>query len=120
MRYDMTIRGHVPSKSNCYKIITIAGHASLAKTKALREYEKAFFIQCRHRNATIGGWFSLEVRVFHENNRPDLDNAMKILLDCLQACKVIRNDRQCAELHAYKFIDKADPRVEIAITEMEL
>ena len=33
------IRGKIPSKSNCYKIITINGHSSLEKKKALKEYE---------------------------------------------------------------------------------
>lgn len=116
----MTIQGHVPSKSNCYKIVTIAGHASLAKQNPLKEYEKLFYLQCPCRGAMIGGYFSIEIKVFHENNRPDLDNAMKILLDCLQTCKVIKNDRQCTEIHAYKFVDKTNPRVEITIKEVEL
>jgi Holliday junction resolvase RusA-like endonuclease len=120
MNYTMTIQSKVPSKSNSYRIITIGGHASLGKTKALKEYEKAFYLQCPCRGANIENYFSLELKVFHENNRPDLDNAMKILLDCLQTCKVIKNDRQCTEIHAYKYVDKTNPRVEIAIKEIEL
>ena len=116
----MTILGKTPSKSNSYKIITIGGHASLSKTSALREYEKKFYLQCPCRNVNIKGYFALEVKVFYENNRPDLDNAMKILLDCLQSCKVIENDRYCTEIHAYKFVDKTNPRVEITIKEVEL
>ena len=119
-QYTMTIQGKLPSKSNSYKIITFAGHASLAKTKALKDYENAFYLQCHFRGADIGGWFVLEVKVFHENNRPDLDNGLKILLDCLQSCKVIKNDRQCTEIHAYKFVDKTNPRVELTITEIEI
>lgn len=120
MDYRMTIKSKLPSKSNSYRIVTIGGHASLAKTKALKEYERAFYLQCPCRDANIGGWFALEARIFHENNRPDLDNGLKILLDCLQACKVIRNDRQCTEIHAYKYVDKGNPRVEIKITEIEI
>ena len=116
----MTILGHVPSKSNCYKIITVAGHASLAKQKPLKEYENGFYLQCPWRGAMITGYFSIEVKVFHENNRPDLDNSLKIILDCLQACKVIKNDRQCTEIHAYKFVDTNHPRVEITIKEIEI
>lgn len=119
-QYAMTIQGKLPSKSNSYKIITFAGHASLGKTKALKDYENAFYLQCPCRGADIGGWFALEVRVFHENNRPDLDNGLKILLDCLQSCKVIKNDRQCTEIHAYKFVDKNNPRVELTITEIDI
>ena len=32
------IRGQIPSKSNCYKVIKKNGHASLAKQKVLEEY----------------------------------------------------------------------------------
>ena len=116
----MTIQGKVPSKSNSYKIISFGGHASLAKTSALKEYEKAFYLQCPCRGAMIDGYFTIEIRVFHENNRPDLDNAMKILLDCLQSCNVIKNDRYCTEIHAYKFVDKNNPRVEIILKKVEL
>lgn len=120
MKHTMTIQGKLPSKSNSYIIINIAGHSSLGKSKALKEYEKAFYLQCPCRDANIKGYFRLEAKVFHENNRPDLDNGLKILLDCLQTCKVIDNDRYCTEIHAYKFVDKNNPRVELTIEEVEL
>lgn len=115
-----TIRGRVPSKSNCYKIVTLCGHGSLAKQNVLKEYERTFYKQCSIRDKEIKGFFKLTADVYHENNRPDLDNAFKILLDCLQGCKAIKNDRQCMEIHARKLIDKADPRVEFVIEEIEL
>jgi hypothetical protein len=42
----VVIKGNVPSKSNSYRIITLNGHGSLAKTKALKAYEESFFWQC--------------------------------------------------------------------------
>lgn len=117
-RYSDTIHGKIPSKSNCYKIITIGGHASLCKQKVLKEYEKAFYMQCHLRDKRIKAMFRLDVDIYHENNRPDLDNGFKILLDCLQTAKVIDNDRQCMEIHARKLIDKEKPRVEFVITEI--
>ena len=121
MIYDkQIIRGKLPSKSNCYKVVFLNGHGSLAKLSVLKEYEKAFYMQCGMRNANIKGFFKLSVDVFHENMRPDLDNGMKILLDCLQACKAIQNDRQCVELHARKLIDKNNPRIEFVIEEIEI
>ena len=39
-----TIHGKCPSKSNCYKVVTISGHGSLAKQEALKEYEKSFYL----------------------------------------------------------------------------
>ena len=77
-------------------------------------------MQCALRGANIGGFFKLAVDVYHENMRPDLDNAFKILLDCLQGCKAIKNDRQCVEIHARKLVDKNNPRVEFVIEEVEL
>lgn len=111
----MVIHGKVPSKSNCYKIVTIHGHGSLAKTKALKDYENSFFMQCPIRDKLIDDFFEFHVRVFYENMRPDLDNCLKILLDCLQSCKAIKNDRQCVKIVAEKFIDKKDPRVEFEL-----
>jgi len=113
-----TVHGKVPSKSNCYKVVTIRGHGSLAKQNVLKVYEKSFFMQCSLRGACIKGYFRLSADIYHENMRPDLDNAFKILLDCLQQCKAIKNDRQCVEIRARKLIDKADPRVEFTIEEV--
>ena len=118
MIYRQTIRGKLPSKSNSYKIITLAGHGSLGKTKALKAYEQAFYLQCSLRGLGLKNLFKLTVDIYHENMRPDLDNGFKILLDCLQQCKVIQNDRQCVEIHARKLVDKANPRVELIIEEV--
>jgi Holliday junction resolvase RusA-like endonuclease len=113
-----TIYGQVPSKSNCYKIITSSGHGSLAKTPALTSYEKSFYLQCNlYRNKNIKGLFELEINVFNESQRPDLDNAFKVVLDCLQSCKAISNDRNCVKIVAQKFVDKKNPRIEFEIKE---
>ena len=110
------IYGKVPSKSNCYKIISIRGHGSLAKKPALDDYEKSFYLQCNYyRNINISALFELHLNVFYENQRPDLDNCFKIVLDCLQGCKAIKNDRNCIKIVAEKFIDKINPRIEFEI-----
>lgn len=112
------IRGQCPSKSNSYKIINICGHSSLGKTKAMNEYEKQFFMQCSLRRAQIDKRFKLTVDVYYSSDRPDLDNALKVILDCLQSCGGIKNDRLCAEIHARKLIDKKNPRIEFEIEEL--
>ena len=119
MKHEQVILGQIPSKSNCYKIITIAGHSSLGKTAALRAYEKSFFLQCgAYRDRKITDFFRLDVDVYFSSNLPDLDNSLKGLLDCLQMVRAIKNDRQCTEIHARKFIDKNNPRIEFTITEV--
>lgn len=119
MMHEQTILGNPPSKSNSYKIITIGGHSSLGKTSALRKYENDFFLQCGYRDRHINGFFELYVDVYFSSNRPDLDNALKCLLDCLQGCKAIKNDRNCVKIVAKKFIDKNNPRVEFTINEVD-
>jgi Holliday junction resolvase RusA-like endonuclease len=113
------IYGQIPSKSNSYKIITINGHGSLAKTPALVEYEKSFYLQCsNYRNMNIKGLFELHIDVYNESQRPDLDNAFKICLDSLQSCKAIKNDRSCVKIVAQKFVDKKCPRIEFELYEI--
>lgn len=117
----MTIKGTVPSKANAYRIITVAGHASLGKSKALKDYERAFYLQMgAYRNLGLSGLFELEVRVFYPSMRSDLDNALKILLDCLQAGGAIANDNKCVRITAEKFIDRERPRVELRLKDLNL
>lgn len=119
MKHECTIYGNVPSKSNAYKIVTIGGHASLSKTSTMEEFEKRFYLQCGYRNRNIQGFFELYVDVYFQSNQPDLDNSLKGLLDCLQGCKAIKNDRNCVKIVANKFIDKNNPRLEFTLVEVD-
>ena len=120
MKHEQVIYGSVPSKSNCYKIITLGGHGSLAKTQAMKAFEKQFYLQCgAYRNKNISGFFELYVDVYFQSNQPDLDNSLKGLLDCLQTCKAIKNDRNCVKIVANKFIDKNNPRLEFTLVEVK-
>lgn len=109
------IYGSCPSKSNCYRI----GNKGLFKTKALTEYEKSFFLQCNHyRNKHIEGLFELHMNVFYPANRADLDNSLKVVLDCLQKANAIKNDNVCVKIIAQKFVDRDRPRIEFNIIEL--
>ena len=119
MKHEQVIYGVVPSKSNSYKIITIGGHASLAKTSAMKEFEKRFYLQCGYRNRNVQGFFELYADVYFQSNQPDLDNSLKGLLDCLQSCKAIKNDRNCVKIVANKYIDKHNPRIEFTLVEVK-
>lgn len=92
----------------------------MAKTAALRAYEKSFFLQCNvYRNKNIKGLFEIKLHVFNSSQRPDLDNAFKAVLDCLQSCKAIDNDRNCIKIVAEKYVDKSNPRIEFEIVEIK-
>lgn len=113
------IHGVCPSKSNCYRIVKHGQIATLAKTKALADYEKSFYLQCNYyRNKNIDGLFELYVDVFYPANRADLDNSLKVTLDCLQHVKAILNDNKCVKIVANKFLDKRNPRIEFLIKEV--
>lgn len=118
MKYDrQTIYGSPPSKSNSYRITKVHGHSSLSKTPATKKYEESFFMQCGLRNAGIDKRFKLTIDVYFSSDRPDLDNSCKVVLDMLQSCKAIKNDRLCSEIHARKLIDKENPRIEFELEE---
>lgn len=120
------IYGNIPSKSNCYKIITVKSKAtgkvfsSLGKTAGLKKYEDSFFMQlsAKLRNKMIEGYFEIHVDVYYQSGRSDLDNSLKALLDCLQKTKTIKNDNKCVKIVAQRFIDKKEPRIEFKILEI--
>ena len=114
-----TIIGEVPSKSNSYRIIQIGGHARLGKTASTERYEKNFYMQVGpYRNLMIEGFFELYVRVYFSTMSHDLDNSLKVVLDCLQYTKTIKNDNKCVKIVAEKFIDKNNPRIEFKLVEI--
>ncbi len=117
MNPTQTILGTTPSKSNCYRIEKNAGF--LYKTKALKEYEKNFYIQCSvYRNANIEGYFEIYLKVFYPNQRADLDNSLKVVLDCLQTAKAFENDNKCVKIVAEKYLDKLNPRIEFSLNKI--
>lgn len=118
MNHEAVVYGHVPSKSNQYQIIRLGGKLSMAKSKVMKAFEEKFFLQCGYRNRNIQGFFELYADVYFQSNQPDLDNSLKGLLDCLQACKAIKNDRNCVKIVANKFIDKNNPRIEFTLVEV--
>lgn len=117
MEYEWhTIPGTVPSKSNCYRIGYVNGHSQLVKTHSLKKYEDVFYWSVgSYRNLNIKGLFEFYCKVYYPSKRSDLDNSLKIQLDCLQRTCTISNDNNCVKIVAEKFIDKDNPRVEFKI-----
>jgi len=112
------IYGHPPSKANSYKI---RGN-SLGKAQKVTEYEEAFRLQVNAIRSTgllpkeiIEGMFAINIDVYYKDKKSDLDNSAKVILDCLQANKVIKNDRDCIRLVLNKKLDKDQPRIEFEI-----
>ena len=59
--------------------------------------------------------FKFIIDVYYNSRRPDLDNALKVILDCLQKARAIKNDNKCVEIVAKKHLDKENPRVKFTI-----
>lgn len=139
----LTILGQPASKSNRSKIITIAGHSSLVKSKEALAYERDALRQippaARQR---LEGPVRVTLRIWYASERSDLDESL--VLDCLQDRKtrtkkdkagnviraavraaelvqagVYRNDRQVREKHVFHGIDARNPRCEIEIEALQ-
>ena len=59
--------------------------------------------------------FKFIIDVYYDSRRPDLDNSLKVVLDCLQKAGAIKNDNKCIEIVAKKHLDKDNPRVKFSI-----
>lgn len=73
----------------------------------------------KYRNLMISGFFELHIRVYFASMSHDLDNSLKVVLDCLQYTKTIKNDNKCVKIVAEKFLDKTNPRIEFKLIEID-
>ena len=55
--------------------------------------------------------------VYYVDRRRDLDVAL--IQDCLQKAGIIKNDRQVQEIHAFRKIDKLNPRTIFTLEEIQ-
>ena len=116
---EYTITGNCPSKSNCYKVIRLGNRCSLGKQKHLKSYEDSFMGQMlNYRYDLIETEFKFVIDVYYDSRRPDLDNSLKVVLDCLQKAGAIKNDNKAMEIIAKKHLDKLNPRIEFSITPL--
>ena len=87
----------------------------MVKSKEATDYCATVAKLCEDLRTSIG-----EVIVRLDFYRPrkagDLDNRIKILLDAMQRT-AYKDDKQIVEIHARRFDDKANPRVEVRIQE---
>lgn len=76
-----------------------------------RKYKATAFLGIRL-GPPILGPVALKVTWFRAMKAGDLDGRLKCLLDVLQG-RVYENDSQVVEIHAFRFEDKDNPRVEV-------
>ncbi len=118
---EATILGNVPSKSNCYVLGTTRSKGrtipTMSKSGLVKKYEKNFLIQMppKYRSINYAEYFRIELDVFYPSQRSDLDNSLKVILDCLQTVGTIKNDNKLIQIIANKALDKANPRIEFKL-----
>jgi len=114
--HRQTILGKVPSKSNQYRINCNGKRSYMYKAAELKKYEQSFIAQCdKYRNAQIQGYFTIYIDIYYPSKRADLDNALKVVLDCLQTVNAFPNDNKCAGISAARYVDKEQPRIEFSL-----
>lgn len=114
-----TIYGTVPSKSNSYTVGRVNGRPCIVKSNEVKKYERRFARQCTlYRGKMINSPFRLIVDVYYSDRVHDLDNALKGILDNLQYCRAIVDDRLCHEIIARRHYDKYNPRVVYSLEEL--
>lgn len=72
------------------------------------------FEAARQRVRCISGPVSVTLRFYRPLRSGDLDNRIKVLLDALNKI-AYDDDADIVELHAYRYDDKLNPRVEVEV-----
>lgn len=85
------------------------------KSDDARAYQAAVGWQCQAlRLSPEVGPITVTMRLYRPAKRGDIDNSIKVLLDALNGY-AYEDDSQIVELHAYRYDDKVNPRVEVDV-----
>jgi crossover junction endodeoxyribonuclease RusA len=104
-----------PSVNNLYA--TFAGRR-IVSAKG-RKFKSDIAVLAKRQGAKLlDGDLVITFRVFRPKRIGDLDNRLKISQDALKGI-CFADDRQIIEIHAFRFDDKTNPRIEIDINKLE-
>lgn len=124
MELGGVIEGKLVSKANSRMAVpgrTKAGKTftRFIKSQSALDFEQSALYQLKRivgKKKPLTGELGLEVTVYYESRRPDLD--VSLLMDVLEHAGVYENDRQLHEILAYKKYDKLKPRVEFTVYQL--
>jgi Holliday junction resolvase RusA-like endonuclease len=117
---ELNILGELCSKSNSRRIVQYGGHPRIIKSQKALDYEYSSTQQIQKQLGsfrTLEGPICLEFHVYYASRRPDLD--ISLIQDTLEHNGIYKNDRQVVEIHAFKYLDKKNPRVIARIHEVD-
>lgn len=112
----LVVRGEPASKANQRRLVLRGNKPMFIKSSKALSYAESFALQVRPVADLLEGQLRVDMWIYYATQRPDLDESL--ILDLLQG-KVYLNDRQVRERHVYHYIDKENPRVEIAVRPRE-
>ena len=81
-----------------------------------RFYKKKIAALLHAKAKPLKGRVRLTIAWYREHKAGDLSNRIKCVEDSLQGI-LYNNDSQVVEIHAYRFDDKANPRIEVSVTD---
>ncbi|MCM8736613.1 hypothetical protein M5E06_21025 [Azospirillum sp. A1-3] len=120
-----TIPGEPAAKGNSREIVKFGDKVALRKGNKALDFEAVAALHVTKLPEPYEGDVAVHVRVFYASRRPDLDASL--VYDALQTRRVkvgagfileprlITNDRQVRLKIEEGFVDKARPRVEVAV-----
>lgn len=108
----LVVLGEPASKANQRRLVLRGNKPMFIKSSKALSYAEHFALQVRPLTNLLEGQLRADIWIYYATQRPDLDESL--ILDLLQG-KVYLNDRQVRERHVYHYIDKENPRVEIAV-----
>ena len=83
-----------------------------------RKFKSDIAVLARQQGAKLlSGDLIITFRVFRPKRIGDLDNRLKISQDALKGI-CFADDKQIIEIHAFRFDDKANPRIEIDLKQI--
>ena len=109
----MTFTLPCPPSANRYWRI-FGGRAVLSKEARLFKKKVAVLLHAKVKR--LDGPVSVTVSWYRARKSGDLDNILKATLDSLKMI-AFRDDKQVTAIHAYRFDDKANPRIEVSVTD---
>ena len=108
---EVTLTLPIPPSTNRYWVYTGKRVATSPEAKAYKEA-----VQLLAKCEMISGRVAINVSVFRRAKRGDLDNYLKVMLDALEGV-LYENDNQITEIHAFRYDDPDNPRVELLAYE---
>tara|TARA_R100000773_G_scaffold22815_1_gene20117 strand:- start:20373 stop:20753 length:381 start_codon:yes stop_codon:yes gene_type:complete len=112
--YRATIYGECQSKANSRRIVFHGGVPRVIKSKKAMVFATDISKQIL-RKPFLEGSLHADIKIYYKDRRPDLDPSL--ILDGLQD-RWYKNDRQIMKITCERYLDKALPRCEVTVSEL--